>query len=68
MVIVLNPEKVGKFIRGKRFTKADYVEGGIDVIHYGDIYTQYGAFTTHAHSQVREDMAYSLRYASLLSG
>jgi type I restriction enzyme S subunit len=26
--------EVGEFIRGKRFTKADYVEDGIGVIHY----------------------------------
>ncbi len=55
--------ELGEFIRGKRFTKADYVENGIPVIHYGEIYTRYGAFATHAHSQVRGDMAESLRYA-----
>lgn len=54
---------IGKFIRGKRFTKADYVEAGISVIHYGEIYTRYGVFTTHALSKVRDDMAESLRYA-----
>jgi len=54
---------IGEFIRGKRFTKADYVEGGIRVIHYGEIYTRYGVFATHAHSQVKSDMAESLRYA-----
>ncbi|KFD23147.1 MULTISPECIES: restriction endonuclease subunit S [Enterobacteriaceae] len=55
--------EIGEFIRGKRFTKADYVEDGIGVIHYGEIYTRYGVFTTHALSQVRNDMAKSLRYA-----
>ena len=55
--------ELGEFIRGKRFTKDDYVEEGIDVIHYGEIYTRYGVFTTNALSQVREDMAASLRYA-----
>ena len=55
--------KIGEFIRGKRFTKADYVEDGIGVIHYGEIYTRYSVFTTHALSQVRNDMAKSLRYA-----
>jgi type I restriction enzyme S subunit len=54
---------IGHFIRGKRFTKADYVEDGISVIHYGEIYTRYGVFTHHALSQVRSDMADSLRYA-----
>jgi type I restriction enzyme S subunit len=55
--------ELGEFIRGKRFTKADYVEDGIPVIHYGEIYTRYGVFAAHAHSQVRDDMAESLRYA-----
>src|SRR5690606_32141048 len=32
--------EIGEFIRGRRFTKADYVDDGIDVIHYGDIYTK----------------------------
>ncbi|WP_130904036.1 restriction endonuclease subunit S [Pseudomonas sp. Sample_22] len=55
--------EIGEFIRGKRFTKADFVEDGISVIHYGEIYTRYGAFATRAFSQVRNDMAGSLRYA-----
>lgn len=55
--------EVGEFIRGKRFTKADYVEKGIPVIHYGEIYTRYGVFTTQALSQVKAEMADSLRYA-----
>ena len=55
---------VGEFIRGKRFTKKDYVEdGGIKVIHYGEIYTHYGTSSTSAISQVRSDLAESLRYA-----
>lgn len=55
--------KIGEFIRGKRFTKDDYVEDGIRAIHYGEIYTRYGVWTTHALSQVRDDMEASLRYA-----
>lgn len=55
--------KIGQFIRGKRFTKADYVEDGIDVIHYGEIYTLYGTWTNRARSQVRLDMGNTLRYA-----
>ena len=54
---------VGEFIRGKRFTKADYVEGGVDVIHYGEIYTHYGVSASSVLSQVRSEMASSLRYA-----
>ncbi len=55
--------EIGEFIRGKRFTKADYVKDGISVIHYGEIYTRYGVFTDQAFSQVRNDMAEALRYA-----
>jgi type I restriction enzyme S subunit len=55
--------EIGEFIRGKRFTKADYVDDGISVIHYGEIYTRYGAWATHAFSKVRPDLATSLRYA-----
>ncbi len=56
-------DELGEFIRGKRFTKADYVEDGISVIHYGEIYTRYGVYATNAISQVRKEMASSLRYA-----
>jgi type I restriction enzyme S subunit len=55
--------ELGEFIRGKRFTKADYVEDGIDVIHYGEIYTHYGVSASSALSSVRREMASSLRYA-----
>lgn len=55
--------EIGEFIRGKRFTKADYVEDGISVIHYGEIYTRYGVWTDHAFSKVRADIADSLRFA-----
>jgi type I restriction enzyme, S subunit len=54
---------LGEFIRGKRFTKADYADEGISVIHYGEIYTRYGTFTDRAFSKVRSEMANSLRYA-----
>ena len=55
--------EIGELIRGKRFTKADYVDDGIRVIHYGEIYTQYGVSTSHALSQVRAELSASLRYA-----
>lgn len=56
-------EQIGEFIRGKRFTKADYVDEGISAIHYGEIYTHYGLFAQQTLSKVRSDMASSLRYA-----
>ncbi len=55
--------EIGEFIRGKRFTKADYAEDGISVIHYGEIYTRYGAWTHETFSKVRRELAGSLRYA-----
>lgn len=55
--------EIGEFIRGRRFTKADYVNDGIDAIHYGEIYTRYGTWTNRALSQVRSDMSNTLRYA-----
>lgn len=56
-------DEIGEFIRGKRFTKADYVDEGIGAIHYGEIYTHYGVFAHKTLSTVRSDMAASLRYA-----
>jgi type I restriction enzyme S subunit len=55
--------EVGTFTRGRRFTKDDYVQGGVGCIHYGDIYTQLGTSTTRAVSHVRADMASTLRFA-----
>lgn len=54
---------VGEFIRGRRFTKADFVERGIPAIHYGEIYTQYGTFASQARTHVRSEMSGSLRFA-----
>jgi type I restriction enzyme S subunit len=55
--------ELGKFIRGKRFTKADYEDDGIPVIHYGEIYTHYGTAANSVISHVHSEMADSLRYA-----
>lgn len=55
--------EVGKFLRGRRFTKADYVKDGISVIHYGEIYTHYGTSANAVISHVRPDMKTMLRYA-----
>ena len=55
--------EIGEFIRGRRFTKADYVEDGVGCIHYGEIYTRFGTATNSVISHVRSDMAGTLRYA-----
>ncbi len=55
--------ELGEFIRGRRFTKSDVVDDGIQSIHYGEIYTRYGVSTSSTVSQVRRDIADRLRYA-----
>jgi type I restriction enzyme S subunit len=55
--------EVGRFIRGRRFTKDDIVKDGIPSIHYGEIYTEYGVATSSTVSHVRTNMAQQLRYA-----
>ena len=55
--------EIGKFVRGRRFTKSDVVEHGIPSIHYGEIYTHYGTSAERAISYIRHDMAQQLRYA-----
>lgn len=55
--------ELGAFIRGRRFTKQDYVEQGLGAIHYGEIYTDYGTATTTTRSFVRPELKSSLRLA-----
>lgn len=55
--------EVGKFFRGRRFTKADYVENGVNCIHYGEIYTYYGISANEVISHVRPEMKAILRFA-----
>ena len=55
--------EVGKFIRGRRFTKDNYVPDGTRCIHYGDIYTHYGISARETISHVRTELASSLRFA-----
>ena len=55
--------EVGTFIRGKRFTKADYVVDGIPCIHYGEIYTEFGPHTDVVVSRVKPQLVSSLRFA-----
>lgn len=54
---------VGTFRRGERFTADDYAEDGIPCIHYGEIYTSYGARAEETFSHLRPELAGSLRYA-----
>lgn len=54
---------IGKFIRGRRFTKDDVAVDGLPSIHYGEIYTHYGVSASSTISHVRRNMAPQLRYA-----
>lgn len=55
--------EAGSFIRGKRFTKADYATDGIPCIHYGEIYTEFGAHSDTVVSYVNPSLRSSLRFA-----
>lgn len=55
--------QVGELIRGRRFTKADYVDEGLGSIHYGEIYTDFGTSATEVHAFVRPELEASLRLA-----
>ncbi|RXZ50013.1 restriction endonuclease subunit S [Agromyces binzhouensis] len=55
--------ELGKLVRGRRFTKNDFAESGIPVIHYGEIYTHYGTAATETRSFVRDEIANTLRFA-----
>lgn len=54
---------VGKFFRGRRFTKKDVVEDGIESIHYGEIYTGYGVSAERSISHVDPNLRSTLRFA-----
>jgi type I restriction enzyme S subunit len=57
--------ELGHIFRGKRFTKADYVDqGGVGCIHYGEIYTHYGTSAERTISQLRSGLAPTLRFAT----
>lgn len=56
-------DEVGDLIRGRRFTKADYVDTGLGSIHYGEVYTAYGTWTNQVDSFVRPELSGRLRMA-----
>ncbi|OIQ96330.1 hypothetical protein GALL_217290 [mine drainage metagenome] len=55
--------ELASYLRWKKSYLVTQPPTVISVIHYGEIYTRYGIFTTRALSQVRNDMVDSLRYA-----
>lgn len=49
--------EVGRLVRGHGMPKADFVEAGVGAIHYGQIYTYYGTWTTSTRSFVSPETA-----------
>lgn len=56
--------EVGDFIRGRRFTKADYAESGLGCIHYGQIHTTLGLITFEPLTYLPELFRKRMRLAS----
>ena len=50
--------------RGSGLSKKDFVESGVPCIHYGQIYTYYGAFTETTKSFVSPELAVQLKTVS----
>jgi type I restriction enzyme S subunit len=46
---------IGELVRGRRFTKNDYVESGLGCIHYAQIYTDFGTITRNPLAFLAED-------------
>lgn len=55
--------KIGKFTRGRRFTKADYVDSGLGCIHYAQVHTDFHIAATEPLTYVPAKMESSLRLA-----
>ena len=55
--------EIGKFTRGNGLQKKDFQEEGNPVIHYGQIYTQYGFSTDKVLSYVSDEIFSKLRKA-----
>ncbi|MGM9974253.1 MAG: restriction endonuclease subunit S, partial [Clostridiaceae bacterium] len=54
----------GTMIRGSGLQKKDFTENGIGCIHYGQIYTYYGAYTNKTKSCVSPELANKLKKVS----
>jgi len=52
---------VGELVRGSGLPKTDFAESGTPAIHYGQIYTHYGLFTSTTKSYVSEKTANKLK-------
>ncbi|WP_069164874.1 restriction endonuclease subunit S [Nocardia altamirensis] len=54
---------VGELIRGRRFTKNDYVESGLGCVHYAQIHTDFGAIARDPLAFLAEDSRARMRLA-----
>ncbi|MGB7963972.1 MAG: restriction endonuclease subunit S [Propionicimonas sp.] len=54
---------VGEFVRGRRFTKAEYVPSGLGCIHYGQIHTHFGPVARKSLTFLPEESRSRLRLA-----
>ena len=52
---------LGQLVRGSGLQKKDLTASGVPAIHYGQIYTYYGAYTTHTIAFVSPETARSLK-------
>jgi len=55
--------EIGEFVRGNGLQKKDFIETGVGCIHYGQIYTYYGAFAHKTKTFVSPEFAKKLRKA-----
>ncbi len=55
----MDDESIGVFQRGKRFVKTDLISEGDPVIHYGEMYTHYGAWANETKSFISEELVKS---------
>lgn len=52
--------EIGELVRGNGLPKTDFTESGVGAIHYGQIYTYYGTWTTETISFVAPETAAKL--------
>ncbi len=53
--------EIGELVRGNGLPKSDFTESGIPAIHYGQIYTYYGTYTSETLSFVSSKTAAKLK-------
>lgn len=49
--------ELGELVRGNGMPKSDFVESGVGCIHYGQVYTSYGTWTTETLSFISAEKA-----------